>query len=694
MLRTMLTKRLGLGLRLQTSWTPQWRSFASAKKPQVLLQKEEADGPKSNEDEMKKKETKVKKRMNFLQKKLETLRVAYYQKEAPIAKDEEYDALFAELQKLEQDHPLLKKTESATERPGPKKTKQDPLPTIVHLTPMLGLDNIYTSEEVIKFVEKLAKHQKSLSESEEKDETEKDKEIEPSPLRVVTELKYDGMALSLCYRASDGVLVSAATRGTGTEGEDVKKQVFSLLSNVPHQISVPESLRTTNSDIRVRGEIVAKRSTLEAINNGAFPDLCPEGKKFSGCRNLVTGLINRRQTLDPSQDPQQNHNKVLDFVAYDLFLDDQLLDQNEEVLSSRHWDRMSILSEMGFHTDTFKEVHENAESVVEFVEKWNDEQKRKKLVEYDTDGVVIKADDKKLQHSLGQTSRVPRSMIAFKFSTKKTVTKLLDIQWQIGRTGKCTPVACLDPVSLSDSIVSRATLHNFDFILRNSIHPGALVSLERSGGVIPKVVGVVSASDDLTEIKVNLECPCEKKSTLCARKLSGEDAKQSVDLFCEDKECPEQKVQQYIYFFKTIGVAGAAEGLVKKLIQEGLIGKEKKNHLVDVFSLPLLRDQLLQLDGWGIKKTDTLCKEIEKASSSLIFQKALEAIGISSVGSSVSKIVSQSFTTFSDLSRASESDLLEKGLSKSAAASLSASFQSEPSPLPWLSQLDEVLQRG
>lgn len=192
---------------------------------------------------------------------------------------------------------------------------------------------------------------------------------------------------------------------------------------------------------------------------------------------------------------------------------------------------------------------------------------------------------------------------------------------------------------------------------------------------------------------MNLECPCEKKSTLCARKLSGEDAKQSVDLFCEDKECPEQLRQQYIYFFKTVGVAGAAEGLVKKLIQEGFLGKEKKTHLVDVFSLPLLRDQLLQLDGWGIKKTETLCKEIEKASSALTFQKALEAIGISSVGSSVSKIVSQSFKTFSDLSQASESDLLEKGLSKGAASSLISFFQSEPSPLPWLSQLDSILQR-
>jgi len=640
----------------------------------------------NNDNNNKEKERKIKRRIAFLHKKIEDLRVAYYQKEEPLTSDEKYDRLFAELKLLEEKHPNLQNSESPTQRAGPKQAKQERR-SLSHAHPMLGLENIYNHQEIVKFVEKLTKHHLDIHHLDQSSDQSSDHD---HPLRIVTELKYDGMALSLRYSGVDGTLLSAITRGSGTEGEDVMDQVKTLISNIPLSVTLSDVLKRIGGDIHIRGEIVAKRSVLEAINNGLFSDISPDGKKFSGCRNLVTGLINRRQPLNPSESYKLlPSHKVLDFVGFDLLFEQE--NEIDEELN-RHWNRILILDQMGFQTDSFRQLHQDSDSVIRFVDDWNNEEARKGRTEYETDGIVIKADDKRLQRKMGSNARSPKSMVAFKFWQQKAITTLLDIQWQVGRTGKCTPVACLDPVNLSHSIVSRASLYNFDFITRHSISPGASVLVERSGGVIPKVVGVVSSLSDAPVSPLSPLCPCERKTKLSPRILSGPKNKQSIDLFCEDASCPEKQRQQYVHFMKTIGIQGAAEGLVCQLLSSGLIGKDKDFHLVDVFSLPLCKDLLQNLDGWGHKKTESFCQQIECCKSILTFDSLLEAVGIPSIASSLCLSISSSFHSFSQLSLASEDQLLSSGLSKNAVSSLLSFFSSDPSPLPWLLRLDSILK--
>lgn len=530
----------------------------------------------------------------------------YYVLASPVISDGEYDKLYKELEKLENENPHLITIDSPTQRVGKDLTKV--FNPVTHKVPMLSLANSYNEEDVMDFDRRV---KESLPDNEQ--------------VEYVVELKIDGASVSLNY--VNGALKTAATRGDGTVGEEITNNVKTIRS-VPLKLKIPKSIKYKLNDFEVRGEIFMRINDFLELNR----EREEAGEKlFANPRNSTAGTLKL-------QDPKTVAKRKLNIFLYSLIsLEDELKTQEENLL---------LLKELGFKINPEYKVCKSIEEVLEVCRSF---EKIRDTLEYEVDGVVIKVNSIKQQKILGSIAKSPRWAVAYKFKAKQAFTKIMDITWQVGRTGAVTPVAELEPVFLAGSTISRATLHNIDEIRRKDIRLGDKVVIEKGGDVIPKVVSVIldERPENKRETNPPENCPvCNSKIV----KLENE-----VALYCENPECPAQIKGRLIHFASrgAMDIEGLGEALIDLFVENGFL-----KTFTDIYELKKRRNELIQIERLGEKSVDNLLNAIEK-SKSQPFHKVLFALGIRYVGAGAAKKLTDHFGAIDKIISATEEQISE-----------------------------------
>jgi DNA ligase (NAD+) len=521
----------------------------------------------------------------------------YYELDQPEITDAEYDALFRELVELETEYPELITPDSPTQRVGGPPS--DAFAKVTHRTPMLSLSNAFDRDEVREFDKRV---RRALG--------------DVIRVEYVTELKIDGLAMSLLY--DDGRYKIGATRGDGYTGEDVTPNVKTI-SSVPLSVTVPPEFPKA---FEVRGEVYMPKRSFHRLN----AELAAEGKPlFANPRNAAAGAV--RQL-----DPRITARRRLDTFIYAL--DPPGAARSQEQILDR-------LAEMGFHVNTNRRTHPDIDAVIGFLDEWQD--KRDKL-DYGIDGIVIKVNDLGQQAELGFVSRSPRWALAFKFPPEQAETVVDDIKVYVGRTGAITPVAWLTPVQIGGTTVSRATLHNEDEVARKDVRPGDHVVIQRAGDVIPEVVRV------LTEKRSNASRPWHmpKKCPECGTDLVREPGEAATR--CINPTCPAQVLEHLRHFVGSLDIEGLGYATLQQLIDRKLV-----NDPADLYHLT--KEQLLTLEGFADKSAQNLLDRIA-ASKSTTLLRFLSALGINHVGWTMAGLLANHFGTIDRLQAASVDDLM------------------------------------
>ena len=546
-----------------------------------------------------------------IEKKIEALReqirehdYKYYVLAQPAISDQEYDKLVKELEALEKQHPELITPDSPTQRVGNDLTKD--FKPVEHKIPMLSLSNTYSEDELYDF-----------------DRRVKDGLADDEKVEYLVELKIDGASVSINY--VNGVLKTAATRGDGTSGEEITNNVRTIKS-IPLKIKKDKSISYKLNDFEVRGEIFMNIADFENLNK----EREKSGEKtFANPRNSTAGTLKL-------QDPKIVANRPLNTFLYSLIsLEDELKSQEEN---------LSILKKLGFKVNEHYKKCSSIEEVIQVCKKF--ELLRDKL-KYEIDGAVIKVNSIKQQNKLGSIAKAPRWAVAFKFKSKQTITKIKDIVWQVGRTGAVTPVAELEPKLLAGSTISRATLHNFDEIVRKDIRVGDTVIIEKGGDVIPKVVEVVLAERKSGSRKTS---PPEK-CPACKSKLFKPEGE--VAFYCENSECPDQMKGRLEHFASrgAMDIEGLGESLIDLFVDKSFLKTYS-----DIYNLKNKKIELVALERFGEKSVSNLLNSIEK-SKEKPFDKVLFALGIRYVGSGAAKKLAAHFKSLDALMAANEEEI-------------------------------------
>ncbi len=524
----------------------------------------------------------------------------YYVLAEPTVTDEAYDRLMRELQELEREHPELRTPDSPTQRVGGQPTRQ--FATVTHSPSMLSLANSYSEEEIRDFDRRVH-------------------ELLPGQtVAYVTELKFDGVAVALRY--TDGVLTRGATRGDGRQGDDITNNLRTIRS-------LPLSLRTSDKRLRtieVRGEVYMEKEDFRRMNEQREQ----AGEKlFINPRNATAGT-------PKLQDPKLVAARPLKFFAYFLL--------GPETRNATHWNNLELLRSAGFAVSRDARRCDTIDQVIAFWKRWEE---RRDDLPYDIDGIVVKVDSLRQQEDLGTIAKSPRWAIAFKFASRKAETRLNGIVLQVGRTGTMTPVADLEPVFVGGTTVSRATLHNMDYIADLDLRVGDTVVVEKGGDVIPKVSEVVAARRPKGTKPFSMPKTCPECGSRIYR------PEDEVNYYCENSECPAQ-VRGRIEHFAHRGamdIEGLGEAVVEQLVGLGLA-----RNCADLYSLRRHRDTLVALDRWGEKSTQNLLDAIEE-SKKRPFHRVLFALGIRHVGAGVAQLLAEHFPSIDDLRNAKEDDL-------------------------------------
>ena len=554
----------------------------------------------------------------------------YYNEDKPLISDMEYDALMRELKQLEQEYPELLKNEkngesSPTEKVGG--TASEKFSKVRHRVPMLSLSNTYNISEIEDFDKRIKKI--ILSEN----VKEHSKELE-----YILELKLDGLSISLIYE--NGVLVQAVTRGDGQVGEDVTENIMEIPT-------IPKKLKK-NVSLEVRGEIILPISSFNRINQEREDD----GEDvFANPRNAASGTIRQ---LDKTIVAERG----LDCYLYYLV-------NAENYGINTHLESIEYIEKLGFKTTKIFEKYTDFKELEKSIDKWHND--RKKL-DYETDGLVIKVNNFALYETLGYTTKSPRWAIAYKFPAEQVKTKLLDVTFQVGRTGVITPVAELEAVNLSGSVVKRASLHNFDEIRRKDIKIGDNVIIEKAAEIIPQVVNVVF--DDRTGQEIEIQEPTN--CPVCNSELVHEEG--LVALKCHNPLCPEKVKRQIAYFVSrdAMNISGLGDKIVEKFIE---LGKIKT--IVDIYSLEKYREELENLEKMGQKSVDNLINSIE-SSKNRDFSKVLYALGIPFVGKFNANLLTKTFKNIENLKNQSIENLLAvKGIGDKVAVAVNTFLNDE-----------------
>ncbi len=542
----------------------------------------------------------IKKRIEKLRRLIEEHNYRYYVENNPTISDLEYDALYKELEELEERYPRYRSPHSPTQRVGAHPVSE--LRKIQHPMPMMSISNTYEPGELKDFDRRC----RNLS----------GKDI----LSYVVEPKIDGVAVTLMYE--NGTLSYAATRGDGTTGEDVTHTVKTIYS-------IPSTLKSAPipSRIEVRGEIYFENEDFEILNEKRQK----EGKPlFANPRNAAAGTI---KLLDPRIAAE----RPLKAFLYTFGLVENIDLPSQQVL------RLSWLKKNLFPVNPHYKKYNNVQQVVESLSEWED---LMKSLPYNADGIVIKINDISLHPILGSTLKSPRWAVAYKFTQEQAFTTIKDIRLQVGRTGAITPVAELEPVRLGGTTISRASLHNPDEIERKDIRKGDTVILEKGGGIIPRVVSVVKdvRSGNEKPFKLGTGCP-ECNSPL---KINQDEAVPR----CENINCPAQLKGRILHFCSryAMNIEGMGPALLDSLLKEGMIYK-----VTDLYTLRTSR--LQQLERMGEKSADNLLRELER-SKDVSLSRLIYALGIRHVGLRSAQILARHFTSLDEVARASEEELL------------------------------------
>jgi DNA ligase (NAD+) len=538
----------------------------------------------------------------------------YYGLDAPEISDADYDQLVRELNALEEQHPELADADSPTRTVGAAPPGATFAP-VEHSVPMTSLDNAMDTAELTAWGERVAKG------------------LGGDVAEFVCELKIDGLAISIRYE--DGRFVQAATRGDGRVGEDVTANVATIAA-LPKQLP-PGSPAV----VEVRGEIYMPLLSFEALNERTLAAGQP---RFANPRNAAAGSLRQK-------DPRVTASRELSFWSYQL----------GEVVGgpefATHHETLDFLAGLGFPVNPEIVRVASLDEVYRFCQHWVE---HRHDLPYEIDGAVAKVDSLAQRELLGFTSRAPRWAIAYKFPPEERTTVLRNIQVSIGRTGRATPFAVLEPVFVGGSTVAMATLHNEDQVRLKDVRPGDTVIVRKAGDVIPEVVGPVLSlrPDDTPPWTFPTACPCELRTELV--RLPGE-----ADTRCVEADCPFQRDQRIIYFASrgAMDIEGLGERTVFQLSDAGLV-----HDPADIFTVTV--DQLLELDGFARLSAEKLVVGIA-ASRDRPLPKLLTALGIKGLGPSASESISQAFGNLDAVMHASEADLATTdGVGPTIAASI------------------------
>ena len=533
----------------------------------------------------------------------------YYVLDAPEISDAEYDALMNELKRLEAAHPELITVDSPTQRVGGKPAEG--FKKAQHSRPMLSLDNAYNAEELTDWDRRVRELAGGL------------------PVEYTAELKLDGLSVALNYQPGpdgDALLAMGLTRGDGQTGEDVTSNIRTIRS-VPLSISAAKLKKARLPEsVEVRGEVVMPEAAFQRLNEEREREGLPA---FVNPRNSAAGTL---RTLEPAIVA----NRRLVFFAYFLLVDG-------EYFAAGQTATLETLSALGFRVNPHRRRVSTVEEMMKFID--NAESQRASLG-YEIDGVVLKVDAHATQQNLGYTGRAPRWAIAYKFTAKAGITQVKDITVQVGRTGKLTPVAELAPVFIGGTTVSRATLHNADFILGLGLRIGDYVKVERGGDVIPKVVEVVEDADH-PRGKQQFEFPsvCPECGSEVVR-TEGE-----VDYRCVNADCPAKLRESLLHFGRreVMNIEGLGEAVVQQLLDRGLV-----RSVADLYALT--EEQLIGLERFAEKSARALLEQIA-GSKRAGLARVLMGLGIRFVGERTAELLAQEFGSMDALMAATAEEL-------------------------------------
>ncbi|MGN0916191.1 MAG: NAD-dependent DNA ligase LigA [Succinivibrio sp.] len=536
---------------------------------------------------------------------------AYYVDDAPLVPDAEYDRLYRELEVLENSHPYLVSEDSPTKRVGGQALNS--FASVEHHVPLMSMGDIFNDDELVDFNRKMTES------------------LGYAGIEYCAEPKLDGLAVSIIYK--NGVLVQAATRGDGRTGENITENVKTIRA-IPLRLTgdhVP-------SYLDVRGEVIMTRSGFNEWNKKALES---GGKPFANPRNAAAGSL--RQL-----DPKVTSKRPLSFYAY------YVGECEGYDLPEDQYHRLLELKKFSLPVNPNVRLVKGLEGLREF---YSDILSKRSDLNYDIDGVVLKINSLKIQESLGFTAKVPRWAIAYKFPPEEMMTRLLDVDFQVGRTGAITPVARLDPVYVGGATVSNATLHNEDEIRRLSIKIGDMVIVRRAGDVIPQVSGVVLEKRDGTEREIVFPTVCPVCGGLIER-VDGE----AVSRCTAGLTCPAQLKQGILHFVSrdAMDIEGFGDRIVEELVDSGLV-----RSVADLYSLTEDSLASLVLDSGsedrksrllGPVVATKLVKSIER-SKKITLNRFIYALGIREVGSSTARTLASNFESIDDLIKASFSSL-------------------------------------
>lgn len=539
---------------------------------------------------------------------------AYYQKDSPLVDDATFDKLYRELKELEEKYPDYKPEEKLTNKVSGERSKK--FKEHKHTYRLYSLDNSNNLEELRKWVEKTVK---------DLGETRK--------VSFVAELKIDGLACALTYK--NGQLEIGSTRGDGFVGEDITKNLLTI-TDIPHKLPQP-------LDIDVRGEVYMPISSFEKLNE---QQTLNNEKLFANPRNAASGSLRQLNS-------EITKKRNLKFFSYAAIIESQ----ND---IKTHYETLDLLQTLGFSVNSNKKLCKNVEEIIEFCNFWENE--RFKL-DYATDGIVIKVNELNFEEDLGYTSRAPKWATAYKFPPEKVWTKLVNIEYNIGKTGAITPVAIMQPVSLGGTIVKRASLHNFDEIKRLDLAIGDKVLVKKAAEIIPKVVEA-KHTDDMKPIKLPQKCPS------CDSLLNKPE--NEVNFYCSNILCPSQIVAKLEFFASKSGmdIDGMGSQIVRQLYNLGLI-----KTFDDFYKLEY--DDFLKLNLVKEKTATNLLNTINKSKNTTL-AKFLTALSIKHVGKETALLISNDFNTLDKLENATFEQLAQiQGIGDKIAKSVYEWFKNE-----------------
>ncbi|MRX72668.1 NAD-dependent DNA ligase LigA [Bacillus lacus] len=534
-------------------------------------------------------------RVNELHELLNQYNYEYHVLDKPSVPDSEYDRLLNELVKYEAEHPELRTPYSPTQRVGGEILEG--FQKVEHRTPMLSLGNAFNEQDLRDFDRRV-------------------RQAIPEEVHYMVELKIDGLAVSLRYE--NGSFVQGATRGDGNIGEDITENLKTIRS-------IPLKLKQ-NLTMEVRGEAFMPKRSFEALNEAKIEN---GEEPFANPRNAAAGSLRQ---LDPKIAAKRN----LDIFVYSI------ADLGETGVTMQSGG-LDLLGELGFKVNPERTRRESIDEVISLIEAFTE---RRHLLPYEIDGLVIKVDSLQQQERLGYTAKSPRWAIAYKFPAEEVMTKLIDIQLNVGRTGVITPTAILDPVRIAGTTVQRASLHNEDLIREKDIKIGDYVIVKKAGDIIPEVVNVMEEhrTGDELEFQMPTHCPeCESELV----RIEGE-----VALRCMNPQCPAQIREGLIHFVSrnAMNIEGLGERVIAQLFQ---------NHLIkDVADLyKLTREQLLAMERMGEKSTENLLNAIDRSKGNSL-EKLLFGLGIRHVGAKAAKTLAQEFETMEALQSAGRDEII------------------------------------